>query len=47
MEVLEMPVLEVEEENLMQIEEDIDLAALRVWREGCRPDIVTDKSSEA
>ena len=46
MEVLELPVLEEEEQTLTQIEADIDLAALRQWREASRPDNRTDETSE-
>jgi len=46
MEVIELPVLEEIDENLTQIEEDIDLTALRYWREASRPDLVADESPE-
>lgn len=46
MEVLELPVMEEEEEGLIEIEEDIDLAALRFWRQASRPDMTTDESPE-
>jgi hypothetical protein len=46
MEVLELPVLDEEKEGSTQIEEDIDLAALRFWRAASRPDVITDDISE-
>jgi hypothetical protein len=46
MEVIELAVLQEEEEVLTQIEEDIDLTALRYWREASRPDVIADESSE-
>jgi hypothetical protein len=46
MEVIELPVLEERDEGPTQIEQDIDLTALRYWREASRPDVVGDESSE-
>ena len=47
MEVLELPVLDEEEESQTQIEADIDLAALRFWRDASRPDTSSEEASEA